>query len=93
MIIYGIFHSKDTENLEKESKNQKNLIDDLKKVIRIFGHENGIFFRKKRHTEMLGREKYFRPSKLGARSPPLPSHHNNISRAARGTWENAWTDT
>jgi len=30
-----------------------------------------ILFRKKRHSEILVREKFFRPAKLGARSPPL----------------------
>ena len=34
-----------------------------------FGRENG--FRKKRNSEILVREKMFRPLKLGARSPPL----------------------
>ena len=34
-VIYDILHSTDTENLKKESKNQKTLVDDLKK-----GHQN-----------------------------------------------------
>ena len=32
-----------------------------------------IFSGKKRHSEILVREKFFRPPKLGARSPPLHS--------------------
>ena len=55
---------KDTENLGKERENPKNLVN--------FGRENGNFFRKKRHSEILVREKFLRPPpKLGARSPPL----------------------
>jgi len=40
------------------------------KVIRNFGRENGNFFRKKRHSEILVREKLFPSPQLGARSPP-----------------------
>jgi len=42
-----------------------------KQVIRIFWRENGNFFPKKRHSEILVREQFFRPPKLGARYPPL----------------------
>src|SRR6218665_2394105 len=42
-----------------------------KKVIRKFGRENGNFFWEKSRSEILGRENFFRPPKLGARSPPL----------------------
>ena len=70
-VIYDIEHSKETENLGKERENPKNLVDDLKKVIRNFCRKNGNFVPKKRHSEILVREKNFRPAKLGARSPPL----------------------
>src|SRR6218665_815272 len=43
-----------------------------KKVIRKFGRENGHSFGKKPRSEIMGRDKFFRP-KLGARSPPLCS--------------------
>ena len=36
-------------------------------------------FQKKRHSEILVREKVFRPPKLGARSPPLECQHSIIS--------------
>ena len=34
-----------------------------KKVIRIFGRESGNFYPKKRHSEILVRENFFRPPK------------------------------
>jgi len=37
----------------------------------IFGRENGNFFPKKRHSEILVREKFSVLPKLGGRSPPL----------------------
>jgi len=33
-------------------------------------------FSEKSHSEILVREKIFRPSKVGARSPPLPDREN-----------------
>jgi len=54
-------------------ENLKNMVDDLKKSLqKNFGHENGNFFLRKRHSEILICETNFRPPKLGARSPPLP---------------------
>jgi len=43
-----------------------------KKVIRNFGRENGHFVPEKIViSEILASENFFRPPKLGARSPPL----------------------
>jgi len=42
-----------------------------KQVIRNFGRENGIFFLKKPHSEILVCETFSLPPKLGARSPPM----------------------
>jgi len=49
-----------------------------KKVIRNFGRENGNCFRKNRRSEILVREKIFRPPKLGDRSPPLEEGDSSI---------------
>jgi len=62
--------------LEKENENQKNLVDDLKNVIRNFERENRNFS-EKNHTEILVREKIFRPPKLSARSPPLDTRRRS----------------
>src|SRR6218665_408027 len=43
----------------------------IKKVIKNFGRENGNFFLKKRHSEILVCEIFSRLPKLGARSPPM----------------------
>jgi len=37
-----------------------------------------IFFEKKTHLEILDREKFCRPPKLGARSPPLAITPTNL---------------
>jgi len=42
-----------------------------KKSSEILAVKKWKFFPKKRHSEILVREKVFRPPKLGARSPPL----------------------
>jgi len=42
-VIYDIWYNKDTENLKRESQNQKTWSMTKKKVIRIFRRENGNF--------------------------------------------------
>src|SRR6218665_2045280 len=54
-----------------------------KKVIRNFGLENGNFFLKKRHSEILVCEKFFRPPKLCASSPPMTKYQMSPEVSAK----------
>jgi len=49
-----------------------------KRVVRNFWRENGNSFLKKRNSEISVCEIFFRPPKLGARSPPM---HLRVSRS------------
>src|SRR6218665_1667176 len=62
-----------------------------KRSSEFLGVKREIFFREKRHSEMLVREKLFRPPKLGARSPPLQARGHLGHPVRDGRTENAIT--
>jgi len=55
----------------KERENLKNVVDDLKKVIRYFAAKMEIYPPKNLIQKAWVRRKFFRSPQLGARSPPL----------------------
>src|SRR6218665_2707872 len=66
-------------------KNLKSMVDDyIKKVLRNFGRENGNCFPKKRHSEILAREKKF----------PSPTHtRGQVSAYGVFYVDLVWTST
>ena len=57
---------------EKKGKIRKTWLMTKKRSSEIFAVKMEIFPEKDGHSEILVREIFFRPPKLGARSPPLP---------------------
>src|SRR6218665_4171128 len=70
LVKKGTYTTFNTVKILKIWKKKGKIRKTWSKVIRNFGGENGNFFEKP-HSEILVREKFFRPPKHGATSPPM----------------------